>query len=518
MTENVVVHIEIRVGSEKEPRSSDPFPFTYTAPKNMDSCVNCNQIKGFLHRVFGNESGEIPSGFNVNAIRTDNVTIKSEETSPKKIEQTIVDKNMQLSQKPILNNVQENQLEIASDLRTLLQIHTDTSVNHVATSSNVGLLYLPKVQQNGNVSMSAQTFPVNTHINIMNPQKIIIPSPINNQTRIVSLCSQNLIPSQVISNGPSSSQVSTVNALNSMLPKPVVLPVTCLEGLPAQFQSHQVVHVQACQAQPITHTHPQQQQYLSATAETQASGMVNSTPVTINVQPNNIQLLNSVHAKLNELKTLNASQNVKDEDLSQNYQKQSFQSTMDYSNENSQCSFSVITNEQPHLQAHCLTDRDNNSLLSPSLQSPTVQQTFHIQDTAQNKSFIQPFSPSVTAPVSVTLDTSYPLQDRIESLTTYLHSLKKQLAVENVDISPVQYNIYHQQNNSFVQKQQQQQQHKQTTFLENHQVSNQNQNNQHFENLQQQKRSLSSYATTTTAAAAVCYARAGVSYDSVRNT
>ena len=54
MTANVSVYIEIRIGSEKEPRTSEPVLFTYLA-ESKKTCKSCDQLKGFIqaiHQVF----------------------------------------------------------------------------------------------------------------------------------------------------------------------------------------------------------------------------------------------------------------------------------------------------------------------------------------------------------------------------------------------------------------------------------------------------------------------------------
>ena len=74
LIENITVHVEIRVGSDKEPRCSDPWAFTYIR-KKVDRCENCIQIKSYLQKICNGEATDEPT-FKLSSVKPEVISPK----------------------------------------------------------------------------------------------------------------------------------------------------------------------------------------------------------------------------------------------------------------------------------------------------------------------------------------------------------------------------------------------------------------------------------------------------------
>eukprot|EP00111_Clytia_hemisphaerica_P006025 TCONS_00017420-protein len=247
LKENAVIHVEIRVGSDKEPRCSEPFLFTYIT-KAAERCQNCTQIKSYLKKICNGETADLSSS-------PENLDIKTEVQSPvRKIVSTPKPSpQRQPVQSPaVVKSAHPHNpnslLNIAPNLKTLLRTQTIPnspvanlmtmpssgsslkSVAVIAPSSSVPLCLpstkvvqgLPKpALPNANVSILPTLFQnsqpqISTQIyNAMQPTlqttvPIAAPTPANNLMVSYQTVNQPVQVHQIKSSLPSNSPINQI--------------------------------------------------------------------------------------------------------------------------------------------------------------------------------------------------------------------------------------------------------------------------------------------------------------------
>jgi len=115
LKENTVVHVEIRVGSEKEPRCSEPFAFSYVT-RSTERCQNCKQIKSFLQKLCNGET--TASSVDAANLNLNSVNIKSEKSSS--VEKVTTHQHLSISKTNTPNNP-NSILNMAPSLTNLLK-------------------------------------------------------------------------------------------------------------------------------------------------------------------------------------------------------------------------------------------------------------------------------------------------------------------------------------------------------------------------------------------------------------
>lgn len=458
LTESIVVYVEIRVGPEKEPRNSDPYPFTYSASKTVEGCANCAQIKGFLQRVYSAQSGDMPSSLTVASLNAEakqdsperNIDVSKkganiEPTTPTKL-------RLDSPVKRVANMPSVLPSSVSNDIRVLLQqdksVLNGTGANNIAPST-LGVLYvqnnvLPVAAPTSRPNVAAQSgFMIQQPVYNNKPiQNITAPALVNPQTiNATNLTTANFVGSQ--------QQINAVNSLLSVLPKTIVsvttqtaltqTPIVHLPNNDMQAASH------------VTYRHTTQAVPILVSSE-QRAGITGLISPTLTV-PSNYELVNQcatapvVNMQSGGTKEFlqnspiaiqQAFEKVKEEEISPNYlqDKQHLYNSQVPMFSNNALTFPLISTR----------DSQNVNVSTPS-SVPIVPRSIPCVNVLNSTSTaMKPFD---SAADNFLPTQTVPLEKQIQILTNHVEKLKKLKTNETI----LQYNVLGRQQGNFLQSQ-----------------------------------------------------------------
>lgn len=458
LTESIVVYVEIRVGPEKEPRNSDPYPFTYSASKTVEGCANCAQIKGFLQRVYSAQSGDMPSSLTVASLNAEakqdsperNIDVSKkganiEPTTPTKL-------RLDSPVKRVANMPSVLPSSVSNDIRVLLQqdksVLNGTGANNIAPST-LGVLYvqnnvLPVAAPTSRPNVAAQSgFMIQQPVYNNKPiQNITAPALVNPQTiNATNLTTANFVGSQ--------QQINAVNSLLSVLPKTIVsvttqtaltqTPIVHLPNNDMQAASH------------VTYRHTTQAVPILVSSE-QRAGITGLITPTLTV-PSNYELVNQcatapvVNMQSGGTKEFlqnspiaiqQAFEKVKEEEISPNYlqDKQHLYNSQVPMFSNNALTFPLISTR----------DSQNVNVSTPS-SVPIVPRSIPCVNVLNSTSTaMKPFD---SAADNFLPTQTVPLEKQIQILTNHVEKLKKLKTNETM----LQYNVLGRQQGNFLQSQ-----------------------------------------------------------------
>ena len=433
LTENVIVYIEIRVGSEKEPRCSDPYPFTYKAAKAPDPCQNCSDIKDLLQRIFGREGSSLDFQ-NLKDIKP----IKHDAPLNTSLSQE------KLTVSSILNCQQSSATSKSQgslNVSDLLRLCRSTSVSTATSSSNNkalqttnNVLYVPKIIATGPVIPTVDP-----------PVKKIILSPDNSHV----LYRTDTFPkiSQIVSPQPSlNTNGFAVNTINAFQPRLAVSATTLPSLQTATYISSNIMTSGTSQAAvPVNIGTPQSHLILPVTSQ---NNFLANEHIPLNLMQNAGSGSNTRPLLAATSQTINGHlmANIKEEQISPVYHTFSVANQRGLGSQNS-----CIQGSQSFSPSNGFSEP------SPIIQqrvalNPVQPQTVTIVQTVPTAS-----SPQVLNMVPTVVPT--PLEKEIQSLQDQVRNLQEQLALKKQTEYAVTQSLGDiKQNNSANQQQQQQRQ------------------------------------------------------------
>ena len=433
LTENVIVYIEIRVGSEKEPRCSDPYPFTYKAAKTPDPCQNCSDIKDLLQRIFGREGSSLDfqNLKDVKPIKHDAPL----NASPSQ-EKLTVSGILNYQQFPVTSKNQGS-LNVSDLLRLCRSSSVSTatsSSNNKALQTTNNVLYVPKIIATGPVIPTVDP-----------PVKKIILSPDNSHV----LYRTDTFPkiSQIVSPQPSlNTNGFAVNTINAFQPRLAVSATTLPSLQTATYISSNIMTSGTSQAAvPINIGTPQPHLILPVTSQ---NNLVTNEQIPLNLMQNAGSGSNTRPLLAATSQTINGQlmANIKQEQISPVYH------TFPITNQRG------LSSQNSYIQGNQSFSPSNGfSESSPIIQqrvalNPVRPQTVTIVQTVPTAS-----SPQVLNMVPAVVPT--PLEKEIQSLQDQVRNLQEQLALKKQTEYAVTQSLGDiKQNNSANQQQQQQRQ------------------------------------------------------------